>query len=65
MEIVLKIAQYKKQNNLPVYNKDREKEVIEKSVMKLKNKNFENSLNEFITDLMKISKEEQNKLIKP
>lgn len=65
MEIVLKIAQYKKQNNLPVYNKDREKEVIEKSVMKLKNKNFENSLKEFITDLMKISKEEQNKVIKP
>lgn len=44
METVIKVAEYKKQNGIPILNEMREKEVIEKSILKLKNKHFEYSL---------------------
>ncbi|NLN15062.1 MAG: chorismate mutase [Tissierellia bacterium] len=61
MEVVLKVAEYKKANNIPVYHEGREKEVIEKNTNRLKNKEFKESLSKFFTYLMNLSKEEQKK----
>jgi monofunctional chorismate mutase len=62
MEIALKIAEYKKLNNLPILNSDREKEVLERNKQRLKNRNFEASLENFFENLMNLSKEEQGKV---
>lgn len=59
MNMVLKIAEYKKNNNLPIFHKDREKEVIEKNVNRLQNKELEKYTAKFIQDLMNVSKEYQ------
>lgn len=61
MEVVLKVAEYKKANNIPVYHEGREKEVIVKNTNRLKNKEFKESLSKFFTYLMNLSKEEQKK----
>lgn len=63
METVLKVAEYKKQNNVPVLNAGREKEVIEKNINRLKNKEFGDSLEKFFIHLMNLSKDEQKKRI--
>ncbi len=59
MEIVLKIADYKKKNNIPIFNEGREKEVLSKNTARLKNKKFEDSLTKFFVYMMSLSKEEQ------
>ncbi|MFY9213341.1 MAG: chorismate mutase [Tissierellaceae bacterium] len=61
MEIVLKIAAYKKANKLPVYNASREKEVIARNTSRLKNQDFAESLEKFLLYMMDLSKEEQRK----
>lgn len=61
MEIALKIADYKKKNNISILNVEREREVIEKNINRLKNKNFKESLVKFFEYMMSISKEEQEK----
>lgn len=63
METVIKVAEYKKQNGIPILNEMREKEVIEKNILKLKNKHFEYSLQKLLIFMMNISKEEQDKAI--
>lgn len=60
MNMVLKIAEYKNNNNLPIFHKDREKEVIEKNVNRLQNKELEKYTVKFIKDLMNVSKEYQH-----
>ncbi|NLY45356.1 MAG: chorismate mutase [Tissierella sp.] len=64
MELALKIADYKKTNNIPILNEGREKEVIEKNANRLKNKNFKESLVKFFEHMMNLSKEEQEKKFK-
>ncbi|MDR7870908.1 MAG: chorismate mutase [Tissierellaceae bacterium] len=61
MDIVLKIADYKKANNLPILNEGREKEVIAKNISRLNNKDFADSLEKFFVYMMGLSKEEQKK----
>lgn len=61
MEIVLKIADYKKENNIPILNENREREVLEKNSNRLKNKAFKDSLEKFFVCMMGLSKEEQKK----
>lgn len=61
MEIVLKIAAYKKANKLPVYNASREEEVIARNTSRLKNQDFAESLEKFLLYMMDLSKEEQRK----
>jgi monofunctional chorismate mutase len=63
MEAVLKIADYKKQNGIPILNEEREKEVIKKNTRRLKNKAFEASLEKFLVYMMSLSREEQNKIL--
>lgn len=64
METVLKVAEYKKQNNVPILNTGREKEVIEKNINRLKNKDFGDSLEKFFIYMMNLSKDEQKKIVK-
>lgn len=59
MELALKIASYKIKNNLPILNEKRETEVIQSSLMKLKNKDFEEELIEFLKSIMHLSKQVQ------
>ncbi len=61
MEIVLEIADYKKENNIQILNQAREKEVIAKNIDRLKNKGFGDSLEKFFLYMMDLSKEEQQK----
>lgn len=61
METALKIAEYKKENNIPVLNQSREDEVIRKNIGYLQNKHFEGALEEFFTNLMSISRKLQAK----
>ncbi|WP_186428634.1 prephenate dehydratase [Clostridium sp. BSD9I1] len=63
METVLKVAQYKKENNIPILNKSREDEVIEKNVKYLKNKGYKRAEAEFLKSVMAISRKAQAKEI--
>ncbi|QGU93985.1 prephenate dehydratase [Clostridium bovifaecis] len=59
METVIKVAQYKKENNIPILNKNREEEVIEKNIKYLKNKGFKKEEAEFLKNVMAISRKAQ------
>jgi chorismate mutase / prephenate dehydratase len=63
MEAVMKIAAYKNQNGIPILNETREKEVIKKNTLRLKNKTFEHSLERFLVYMMSLSREEQSKIV--
>ena len=47
---------YKKNNNLPVFDESREKEVIKKNLSYLKNKDYEEGAEEFFLKIMEIAK---------
>lgn len=64
MDVVLKVGEYKKKNNLPVFDEGREKEVIKKNLGYLKNKTYEEGTIEFFTNIMKIAKGLEHKKIK-
>lgn len=63
MEVVLNVAMYKMENNLPILDISREDEVINKNTIHLKNREFENYLKEFYINLMNLSKNYQNQYI--
>lgn len=62
MEIAKKIGKIKKEQNLPIYDKEREDFLINKNINYLKNKNLSPYYKEFLENLMKISKDYQNNL---
>lgn len=59
MNIVLDVARYKKANNLPIFNKQREDEVIEKNVARVKTPELKAHTEKMLYSLMDISKEYQ------
>jgi monofunctional chorismate mutase len=59
MKLSKEVIEYKIKNNLPILDQEREKEVINKNLNNLKNKELEKYYLEFITNLMNISKEYQ------
>jgi len=61
MDLVLKVGDYKKKNNLPIFNENREKEVIEKNLGYLGNKDYSEVIRKFYTKIMEISKELEHK----
>lgn len=63
MDVVLKVGEYKKKNNLAVFDESREKEVIEKNLGYLENKTYEEGTREFFTQIMEIAKKLENKKI--
>ena len=62
MEIVFKIGEYKRKNNIPVLDQRREEEVINKNLLLLRNKNLSEALKKLYIQIMNISKEEQKKI---
>lgn len=62
MAVSLEIGKYKRERNLPIYDENRERAVIEKNKARLKNKEFEEPLEKLYKNLMKSSKDAQEKL---
>ncbi len=63
MQTVVDVALYKKQNGLEIFQADREKQVIEKNVNKISDDNLKKYAEEFLVDLMKVSKNYQKEMI--
>lgn len=59
LELALKVSEYKKENSLPIFDSNRETEVINKAKSRLHNPQFEDYVEEFFTDIMEISKKLQ------
>ena len=64
MNIVKDIALYKKENNLPIFNEEREKVLINKNLSFLNNEEFKSYYLEFINKVLSLSKEYQNEITK-
>lgn len=56
LNVVMEIGKYKKENNLPVYDEEREKAVINNCLSYLENKKFSNSIEEIYKQIMDSSK---------
>lgn len=63
MQLVKGIANYKKENNIQIENKNREEIVIKKAKNKLNDKELEKYIEVFMKDLMKISKKYQEDIL--
>lgn len=61
MNVVLNVAEYKLENNLPIFNKEREDKVIQKNIGYLKNKDYAFELEEFYNNLMNVSRKFQKR----
>ncbi|HAQ4407296.1 TPA: chorismate mutase [Enterococcus faecium] len=62
MDTVTKIGQVKKEENQAVYDVKREQQVLDKVVSLLKNKGYKETITDTYVDLMKHSREYQNKM---
>ncbi|HFK9612179.1 TPA: chorismate mutase [Enterococcus faecium] len=62
MDTVTKIGQVKKKENQAVYDAKREQQVLDKVVSLLKNKGYKETITDTYVDLMKHSREYQNKM---
>ncbi|URZ01461.1 shikimate dehydrogenase [Clostridium felsineum] len=63
MKLVIKVAEYKKENNVPIIDSKREKNVIEKNIKYLKDDRYSEVLEEFYINLMELSKKLEKKQI--
>ena len=61
MEKSLQIAEYKIKRKISILDEGREREVIEKNTMRLRNRELIEGLKEFFSTIMKLSKEVQHK----
>lgn len=59
------VANYKKQNNLPIFDEKREKEVLAKNIALIENPNYKSYYECLVKDLMTLSKNYQAKLFLP
>jgi len=64
LETVLKVGDYKKENQLPILDAIREQELIDKNVARLKNTDFQDDLTQFYKSMMTITKNTQKRLFK-
>lgn len=62
MEIAVSVAEYKRENNLPIFNKEREDFVIEKNLSKIKNEEIKEYGEKMLHCLMDLSKDYQKSL---
>jgi len=63
MHAVEDVVAFKMENNLPVFDGDREKEVIEKNLAKIKDEKLRPYYREMLVQMMRISKEYQQDII--
>ncbi len=61
MNVVLKVAEYKKANNLPIFHKGREDVVIKKNIDRLENKDYAKEIEKFFNGMMEVSRELQGR----
>ena len=59
LDIVEKVALYKKENNMKIFDRKREKEVIEKNLLNIKNDELKHYVEIVLRDIMDSSKEYQ------
>lgn len=64
MDIVLKVAEYKKQNNLPVKDMAREERILAKCETLVENKEYAEGLKKILRDIMDFSCDIQEKELK-
>lgn len=64
MHAVEGILEYKKENNLPIFDASREKDNIDKGIGKLGDKNLAKYFTDFYQHLMDVSKDYQKDLLK-
>jgi chorismate mutase/prephenate dehydratase len=63
MEAAKMVAEYKKENNKPIYDKEREEALINRNLEALNNKELEEYYKTFIEGVLKASKDYQKDLI--
>lgn len=63
MNMVLKVADYKKKNNINIFHKNREDEVIKKAISNIENKDYSEEVTKFFISMMEISKGKQKKVL--
>lgn len=56
-KVVLEIGKYKKENNIPVYDEQREKTVVKNCISYLNNKEFSKQIEDIYKQIMTSSKE--------
>jgi chorismate mutase/prephenate dehydratase len=64
MDIVLKVAEYKKKNGVPIFDKSRESEVIQKNIGYLKKEDYIEETRRFFTRLMETARELESRIAK-
>lgn len=64
MEEVALVALYKKENNMEIFQEEREKQVIEKNVNRVKDENIKKYAKLFLENMMNVSKMYQEERIK-
>ena len=63
MDAVKEVLQYKKENNLPILDTKREKDVIEKAKARIKNPEYVAPYEDFVKNMMKNSRDYQQSLL--
>lgn len=58
-DVVMKVGEYKKQNNLPILDENREKIVIENCINNLNNKDYSSQIEEIYKHIMSLSRQLQ------
>lgn len=61
-DLVSEIGEYKRKQNLPVYDEDRERQVIESCIGFLENKEYSRCIDDIYFQIMKTCKDIQNNL---
>lgn len=64
LDIVKKVATYKKEHDLPIFHSSREEEVIKKALNTLNNREYSEELIDYMKKIMEISKHVQFDTIK-
>lgn len=63
LDLIGKVAEYKYNNNEKIFDPEREAQVVEKNVKRIKNKDYITYYTEFIHSVMDQSKKIQEKII--
>lgn len=64
MEVSAEIAEYKRKNNIPIFDEAREEEVVNKNVKRLKDETLERHAASFFRHLMALSRKRQHENLK-
>lgn len=65
MRLVMEILENKRKNNLPIFQAQREQEVIQNALKTLKEKDYADAVEDFLIQIMKISRKLQSRKLFP